>query len=112
MGIDIKLTRSEKNPILCSTERWWENRLVSNAAILQLGDKIHLIYTAHGEDGIARLGYVRLYLVTPAKSACPGRGRVTGSASLSTGVTLSCSCQFCQSRLGINRAMGLLIVSP
>lgn len=71
MGFDIKLTRSEKNPILCSTERWWENRLVSNAAILQLGDKIHLIYTAHGEDGIARLGYVRLKNIDEVEERLP-----------------------------------------
>lgn len=60
MGLDLKLVRSEKNPILGPTDRWWESKLVCNAGVLQLGNKTHLIYTAHGEDGIACLGYARL----------------------------------------------------
>jgi len=60
MELDLKLTRSKKNPILGPTERWWENKVVYNAGVLQLGNKTHLIYTARGEDGIARLGYARL----------------------------------------------------
>ena len=44
---------------------------MSNAAILQLGDKIHLIYTAHGEDGIARLGYARLENIDEVEERLP-----------------------------------------
>ena len=56
----VELKRSAKNPILKPTDRWWENKLVCNAGVLQSGGKIHLVYTAHGEDSIARLGYARL----------------------------------------------------
>ena len=60
MELDFKLTRSKKNPILGPTDKWWENKLVFNPGVIQLGGKIHLLYRAHGEDGIARLGYARL----------------------------------------------------
>jgi len=56
----VELKRSAKNPILKPTDRWWENKLVCNAGVLQSGGKIHLVYTAHGEDSIARLGYAKL----------------------------------------------------
>jgi len=57
MELKLKLERSKKNPILGSTERWWENKVVFNPAVLQLRNKTHLIYTARGEDEIGRLGY-------------------------------------------------------
>ena len=52
------------------------------------------------------------YLVTPARSACPGRGRVSGCISCSGGETLITSFQFSQSRFQINKVIGLPIVSP
>jgi len=58
--LDFKLARSKKNPILGPTEREWENKLVFNPGVIQLGGKTHLVYRAHGEDGISRLGYARL----------------------------------------------------
>ncbi len=60
MELDFKLTRSKKNPILTPTKRGWENKAVLNPGVLQLEGRIHLIYRAHGNDGIARLGYARL----------------------------------------------------
>ena len=60
MELDFKLTRSKKNPILTPTNRDWENKLVFNPGVIQLGGKTHLLYRAHGDDGIARLGYARL----------------------------------------------------
>ncbi len=71
MGLDLKLKRSEKNPILGPTERWWENKLVCNAGILHLENKTHLLYTAHGEDGIARLGYARLRNIDEVEERLP-----------------------------------------
>ena len=71
MGIDIKLTRSKRNPILSPSDRWWENRLVFNAGVLQLGSKTHLIYRAHGEDQIARLGYARLTNIDEIEERLP-----------------------------------------
>jgi predicted GH43/DUF377 family glycosyl hydrolase len=69
--MQLKLVRSEKNPILQPTERWWESKLVSNAGVLQLGDKTHTVYTAHGEDGIARLGYARLRNIDEVEERLP-----------------------------------------
>ena len=71
MALDIKLQRSKKNPILGPTDRWWENKLVSNAGVLQLGGKVYLLYTAHGEDGIARLGYARLKNIDEVEERLP-----------------------------------------
>ena len=58
--LNVKLTRSKKNPILRPTKRQWENKLVFNPGVIQLENKIHLLYRAHGNDGIAHLGYARL----------------------------------------------------
>ena len=55
--MNLKLTRIKKNPILGPLERWGENKVVFNPAVVQLGNKTHLIYTARGEDEIGRLGY-------------------------------------------------------
>ena len=71
MELALKLTRSKKNPILSPTNRGWENKLVANAGVLRLGDRIHLLYTAHGEDGIARLGYARLKNVDEVEERLP-----------------------------------------
>jgi predicted GH43/DUF377 family glycosyl hydrolase len=71
MEITLKLTRSKRNPILSPTNREWENKLVANAGVLQLGDRTHLLYTAHGEDGIARLGYARLKNIDEVEERLP-----------------------------------------
>ncbi len=71
MALELKLKRSEKNPILNPTNRGWENKLVFNPGVLKLGDKIHLIYRAHGEDGIARLGYARLKNIDEVEERLP-----------------------------------------
>jgi len=67
----LELTRSPRNPILKPTDRWWENRVVCNPGVLQLGDRCHLVYTAHGEDGIARLGYARLRNIDEVEERLP-----------------------------------------
>jgi len=67
----LELVRSQKNPILRPSDRWWENKLVFNAGVLQLGNKIHLIYRAHGEDRIARLGYARLKNIDEVEERLP-----------------------------------------
>jgi len=71
MEFDLKLTRSRRNPILGPTDLWWENKVVYNAGVLQLGGKTHLIYTARGEDEIARLGYARLNNITEVEERLP-----------------------------------------
>ena len=61
----------------------------------------------------------RPYLATPARSACPGRGCVTGARLRTAGapgsgsdpVNIVC-CQFTQSRFSISIAIGPPIVSP
>lgn len=56
----LKLKRSPRNPILEPGGNWWENRLVCNPGVFEFKGSIHLIYTAKGEDGVARFGYARL----------------------------------------------------
>jgi len=68
---NLKLKRNEKNPILSATNRGWENKLVFNPGALQLGNKTHLLYRAHGEDGIARLGYARLKNIDEVEERLP-----------------------------------------
>jgi len=46
MELALKLTRSKRNPILSPTKRGWENKFVFNPGVIQLGNKIHLIYRA------------------------------------------------------------------
>lgn len=60
MELKIRLERSPRNPILSPTDNWWESRGISNPGVLKLGGRIHLIYTAKGEDSLARMGYARL----------------------------------------------------
>ena len=54
------------------------------------------------------------YFIAPARSACPGRGRVIclAAAPGSGGPTDMVAFQFSQSRLGIVSVMGLPSVSP
>ncbi len=50
--------RSEENPIISPDHAsGWETRQTFNSGVIQLGDKIHFIYRAIGDDGISRLGY-------------------------------------------------------
>jgi len=69
--LNFKLTRSKKNPILSPTNRGWENKLVFNPGVIQIGDKTHLLYRAHGGDGIARLGYARLKNIDEVEERLP-----------------------------------------
>ncbi len=52
------------------------------------------------------------YFTMPARSAWPGRNRVTFWISLSMGSTDICSVQFAQSRFWIESAIGLPSVVP
>ena len=56
----MEVRRSGRNPILMPTDNWWENRLVSNPGVIELDGKIYLVYTARGEDDIARFGFAVL----------------------------------------------------
>lgn len=50
--------RAKENPILKPVESHpWENKEVFNAGVLDIGDTIHIIYRAQGDDGVSRLGY-------------------------------------------------------
>jgi len=52
------MRRFQDNPILrpiASNE--WESRLVFNAAAVEVGKKVHILYRAIGNDGISRIGY-------------------------------------------------------
>jgi predicted GH43/DUF377 family glycosyl hydrolase len=69
--LDMKLTRSKKNPILTTTKREWENKAVLNPGVLQVRERIHLIYRAHGSDDIARLGYARLKNIDEIEERLP-----------------------------------------
>jgi len=60
LELTVRLRRSPRNPILKPTGNWWENRLVCNPGVVKLENGIHLVYTAKGEDGIARFGYARI----------------------------------------------------
>ncbi len=71
MKLELKFTRSKKNPILTPTKRGWENKLVFNPAALHLDGNTHLIYRAHGEDGVARLGYARLRNIDEVEERLP-----------------------------------------
>jgi len=52
------MARFEGNPIIKPVkDNPWESRYVFNPAMFQLGERIHFIYRAMGEDMISRLGY-------------------------------------------------------
>lgn len=55
------LERYKGNPILEPIkDHWWESKLVCNPGVIYRDGKVHLLYTAWGEDNIARIGYARL----------------------------------------------------
>ena len=52
------MARYKDNPILSpKLENRWESKYVFNCAMLELGEKIHYIYRAMGDDMVSRLGY-------------------------------------------------------
>jgi predicted GH43/DUF377 family glycosyl hydrolase len=52
------MARYKGNPILKpNLQNKWESKYVFNPAMFELGDKIHFIYRAMGEDMVSRLGY-------------------------------------------------------
>lgn len=71
MSYDFKLVRSANNPVLEPTGNWWESRLTCNAGVLRIGEHVHLIYTAKGEDDIARLGYAKLRAIDEVVERLP-----------------------------------------
>lgn len=50
------LKRYARNPILKPRGSGWESKAVFNPTVLQLDDKIYLLYRAVGEDGVSRMG--------------------------------------------------------
>lgn len=52
------MKRFQENPILRPiVENAWESRAVFNAAALNVGGRVHILYRAVGSDGVSRLGY-------------------------------------------------------
>ena len=52
------MARFIDNPILKpNQENRWESKLIFNCAMFELGEKIHYIYRAQGDDMVSRLGY-------------------------------------------------------
>lgn len=52
------MARYKGNPILKpNLQNKWESKYVFNPAMFELGDKIHFIYRAMGDDMVSRLGY-------------------------------------------------------
>lgn len=52
------MVRYKDNPILSPIyENEWESKYVFNSAMVELGEKVHYIYRAMGEDMVSRLGY-------------------------------------------------------
>jgi beta-1,2-mannobiose phosphorylase / 1,2-beta-oligomannan phosphorylase len=52
------MRRYPDNPILKpNPSNEWESRLVFNAAAVEVGKRVHLLYRALGNDGISRIGY-------------------------------------------------------
>jgi predicted GH43/DUF377 family glycosyl hydrolase len=50
--------KAEENPIIAPRpENNWESWQTFNPGVISLGNKIHFIYRAIGEDGVSRLGY-------------------------------------------------------
>lgn len=57
-GRATALVRAEENPIISpKPENNWEAWQTFNPGVILLGDKVHFLYRAIGEDGISRLGY-------------------------------------------------------
>ena len=52
------MKRFNGNPILRPiSEHAWEARAVFNAATVYVGERVHILYRAVGNDGVSRLGY-------------------------------------------------------
>jgi len=49
-------SRSPSNPILTSTDRWWESRSVFNPGVAVVDGRVALVYRAVGGDGLSRFG--------------------------------------------------------
>lgn len=55
--ITPRMERAKENPILAPTLRWWEDQFVFNPAVVEVDGRVHMLYRAHGEDRLSRLGY-------------------------------------------------------
>ncbi len=55
--IPASLRKSPKNPILEPTSHSWESGGAFNPAAVKVGNKIHLLYRAVGNDSWSRIGY-------------------------------------------------------
>ncbi len=52
------MKRSQDNPILVPiVSNPWESKEVFNAAAIEVGRRVHILYRAMGNDGISRIGY-------------------------------------------------------
>jgi predicted GH43/DUF377 family glycosyl hydrolase len=52
------MKRSKDNPILVPiASNPWESKEVFNAAAINVGKRVHILYRAMGNDGISRIGY-------------------------------------------------------
>ena len=52
------MNRSQDNPILVPiASNPWESKEVFNAAAIEVGKRVHILYRAIGNDGISRIGY-------------------------------------------------------
>ena len=52
------MARYKENPILSPIlDNKWESKYVFNCAMIELGEQIHYVYRAMGEDMVSRLGY-------------------------------------------------------
>jgi predicted GH43/DUF377 family glycosyl hydrolase len=57
-GLDaLRMVRDGENPILVPGDRWWDNQFVFNPAVVAFDGKVHMLYRAHGEDHLSRIGY-------------------------------------------------------
>jgi len=56
----MKLVRSSNNPLLIPQNSSWESRGVFNSAAAEWNGHINLVYRAQGEDGVSRLGLVKM----------------------------------------------------
>ncbi|HEX8919419.1 MAG TPA: hypothetical protein VF898_13015 [Chloroflexota bacterium] len=49
-------TRSQHNPIVAPTHRWWESRSTLNPGVALYQGRVAIVYRAVGGDGLSRLG--------------------------------------------------------
>lgn len=52
-----KMTRDAENPVLEPGDQWWDNSFVFNPAVIAHNGAVHMLYRAHGEDRLSRIGY-------------------------------------------------------